>query len=169
MTMLKAMRKIRGRIPDALLALVGVGEIKEALQRQVRQWDLDDAVFFYGFRSHDLPQSYATMDLTVLLAEGNDATCRAVLESMAMGRPVVGFSAGAVGETVIPGQTGFLIEPDDEAQLTEKVVELLGNRERLQEMSQNARELIVTAHTLELRGRNILSFYQKLLSQQGDN
>ena len=47
----------------------------------------------------------------------------AVVESLALGTPVVGFARGCLPELVEPGRTGVLAEPDDEDQLAESVLE----------------------------------------------
>ena len=62
----------------------------------------------------------------------------AYLEAMAFGLPVVGSSAGAVKEFVIPGQNGFLIELDDFESVNACIHTLDHDRQRLLKMSRAA-------------------------------
>jgi glycosyltransferase involved in cell wall biosynthesis len=57
---------------------------------------------------------------------------------MAFGLPVVGSSAGAVKEFVIPGQNGFLIELDEFESVNACLSNLYHDRQRLVEMSHAA-------------------------------
>ena len=59
----------------------------------------------------------------------------AYLEAMAFAMPVVGSSKGAVKEFVIPGQNGFLIEPDDVESVNACLHSLHYDRQRLFDMS----------------------------------
>src|SRR5256886_15477313 len=46
------------------------------------------------------------------MSAGSDESCRAALEAMAAGRPVVARRVGALPETVVHGETGLLIDDD---------------------------------------------------------
>jgi glycosyltransferase involved in cell wall biosynthesis len=50
------------------------------------------------------------LDIFVLLGAGSDESCRAALEAMAAGRPVVAARVGALSEAVVHGETGILLE-----------------------------------------------------------
>ncbi len=63
-------------------------------------------MLFAGYRDNDLPAVLDALDLFVLLGAGSDESCRAVLEAMAAGRPVVARRVGALGDAVVDGQTG---------------------------------------------------------------
>ena len=63
--------------------------------------------------------------MKVLLAEGNDGTCRALLEGMASGRPGVAYRFGAPAEAILDGTTGLLVPEGDVGALSAALVELL--------------------------------------------
>ncbi len=52
------------------------------------------------------------LDAFALMGAGSDESCRAALEAMAAGRPVVGRRVGALPETVVHGVTGLLVDDD---------------------------------------------------------
>ena len=69
-------------------------------------------MIFAGYRDRDLPAVASTADCFVLMAPGSDDSCRAALEAMAAGLPVVAGRQGALPETIVDGETGWLI-PDE--------------------------------------------------------
>jgi len=62
------------------------------------------------------------------------------LEGMGLGLPAIGTTAGAAGEIIEPGQTGYLIAPDDSRALAEHLQSLAEDRGLLTRLSLNARE-----------------------------
>jgi glycosyltransferase involved in cell wall biosynthesis len=113
--LLRAVARLRERLPEARLVLVGRGEERPALARLVRELGLEKTVVFAGYRGADLPAVVAALDCVVLLGTGSEESCRAVLEAMAAGRPVVAAAVGAVPETVVHGETGWIVEAEPEA------------------------------------------------------
>ena len=74
----------------------------------VRELGLDAHVRFLGFR-RDVKPYVAAFDVAVVPSVYADPLPRAVLESMAFGKPVVAFDVGGVGEMVEDGVTGTLV------------------------------------------------------------
>ncbi|MBT8371591.1 MAG: glycosyltransferase, partial [Deltaproteobacteria bacterium] len=60
------------------------------------------------------------------------------LEAMAFALPVIGSAKGAIKEFVIPGQNGFLIEPDDSKTVNACLNNFYYDRKSLIEMSHAA-------------------------------
>lgn len=89
----------------------------EECRALVRQLELDDYVHFLGFRPEVRP--YVTdFDVSVVPSIYEDPLPRAVLESMAMSKPVIAFDVGGMGEMIEDGVEGRLLEghpPDIEA------------------------------------------------------
>ncbi len=101
---------------DARLLLVGKGERRDALEGLVRRLGLERRAFFAGYRDADLPAVLGALDVFVLLGAGSDDSCRAALEAMAAGRPVLAARVGALPDAVVHGETGLLLdEPSPEA------------------------------------------------------
>jgi glycosyltransferase involved in cell wall biosynthesis len=110
--LLAGFRLLLQKLPAARLLLVGKGETRGHLERLVAELGLANQVVFAGYRDRDLPQILAAADCFALMSAGSDESCRAVLEAMAAGRPVVARRVGALPETVVDGETGLLIGDD---------------------------------------------------------
>jgi glycosyltransferase involved in cell wall biosynthesis len=122
--LLAGFRLLLARLPETRLLLVGKGETRARLEALVQELGLGERVVFTGYRDRDLPAVLGAADCFALMAAGSDDSCRAALEAMAAGRPVVARRVGALPETVAHGDTGFLVEEDmtDVAMALERVL-----------------------------------------------
>jgi glycosyltransferase involved in cell wall biosynthesis len=100
------------KYPGARLHLVGDGPLRPRIQLLVHEQDLSDAVVFHGWVSQ-VEELLACADMMVLpsLLEGLPTV---ILEAFAARVPVIANNVGGVSELVKPGETGFLVEPNDE-------------------------------------------------------
>jgi glycosyltransferase involved in cell wall biosynthesis len=108
---LQAFRRVREHSPRTRLLFIGRGEGRAALEREVAQLGLGEQVRFLGYRTDDLPAIYRALDVHLLLGEGSDGTCRAALEALACGTPVVALPVGALPESLLDGRTGYFAAP----------------------------------------------------------
>jgi L-malate glycosyltransferase len=110
--LLAGFRLLLQELPAARLLLVGKGETRGRLEQLVAELGLVNQVVFTGYRDRDLPLVLAAADCFALMSAGSDESCRAALEAMAAGRPVVARRVGALPETIVHGETGLLIDDD---------------------------------------------------------
>lgn len=118
-----AMPLVLREVPDAHLIIFGEGELRLPLEKQIKQLNLTKRVLLPGFRE-DVLSLMKTADLFVMssLTEGLGS---AVLDAMAMGKAVVGTTAGGIPEAVIPYETGLLVEPGHSQDLAGAIITLL--------------------------------------------
>ncbi|MCA1899672.1 MAG: glycosyltransferase family 4 protein [Chloroflexi bacterium] len=88
------------------------------------------------------------------------------LEGMCFGLPAVGATAGAAGEIIEHGKTGYLIQPNDSAALAAHISELASNRSLLTELSLNARRRYTQQPAWNETASQIRTFLQSLTQQQ---
>lgn len=94
---------------DAVLLLAGDGSLRTELMRQVAARDLTDRVLLLGNRD-DVPDLLAAADVTVLTSDWEGMPV-AVLESLAVGRPVVASDVDGVRAAV--GDGGIVVPRRD--------------------------------------------------------
>jgi glycosyltransferase involved in cell wall biosynthesis len=158
-----AFGRVAARLPEARLIVVGRGEGLPALRAHVERRGLADRVIFAGYRSGpELAAAYRTLDAKVLLAEGNDGTCRALLEGMACGRPGVAWAFGAPAESIVHGETGLLAPPDDVAALGDAIAGILSLPDRGRALGAAARARMQALFTEEARGRAVEAFLERV-------
>jgi phosphatidylinositol alpha-1,6-mannosyltransferase len=110
--LLNGFRRLLVTLPEARLLIVGKGEMRPRLEQLVAEMELTDRVVFTGYRDRDLPLVLAAADCFALMGAGSDESCRAALEAMAAGRPVVARAVGALPETIVDRETGVLVTDD---------------------------------------------------------
>ena len=110
-------------VPDARFVIVGDGELREGLEKHVRDRHLERHVFLAGFRA-DAVELIKSFDLFALspIAGG---LCTALIEAMAASRVAVATSVGAIPEIVVDEETGFLTPTRDHAAMAAKLILLL--------------------------------------------
>jgi L-malate glycosyltransferase len=163
---LRAFARVALEMPKAKLAIIGRGEHEKALRDLVTGLGLDGRVIFPGYATgSELVWAYCALDAKIWLAEGNDGTCRAVLEAMACGVPVVAGDSGAMADLVRDGVQGRVVKPTDEAvaaalrQLTELSVRKAMSRAALERAAEfppkvrAARLAGIYASALKIAGR----------------
>jgi glycosyltransferase involved in cell wall biosynthesis len=125
--LIDAMPLVLREVPDAHLIIFGEGDLRPALERQVKHLSLVKRVLLPGFRE-DVLSLMKTADLFVM-SSVTEGLGSAVLDAMAMGLAVVGTTAGGIPEAVVPAVTGELVEPSDPKLLAAAMVKLLKDPE----------------------------------------
>jgi glycosyltransferase involved in cell wall biosynthesis len=147
--------------PDARLLLVGKGETRSRLEAFVHDLGLDREVRFAGYRDTDLPAVLDALDIFVLMGVGSDESARAALEAMAAGRPVVARRVGALGEAVVHGETGLLVDDDRPESVTRALRTLLEDPDRSRAMGEASRRRARSAFTPERHAAEVEAVYRR--------
>lgn len=130
-------RNILQEFPDAIFLIVGYGPLEEEIRQYAVDLGIEKSMFLLGFQS-DLNPLYAFCDL-VLLTSSYDGFPNVLMEAMAVGRPVVTFDVGGVGELILSGRTGVIVPPNDVQTMTQKALELLKSAEMRENLGREAR------------------------------
>ena len=140
--LIHAMKKI-SFMENLYLFVVGRGESKIEIETLVKDLGIDSKVKFLGYRTEDLAEVFASFDAHVLLAEGNDGTCRAFLQAMASGNALLSPKIGALGEANIEGVTGYHFNSNNSDSIASAIQKIFSNS-LLNEFKQNARNRAVS-------------------------
>ncbi len=147
------------------LILVGRGENLEILKKYVKDMHCSGDIIFTGYIGEELPYLLNSLDIFVLLQEGSDGSCRAVLEAMASGLPIVTVYKGALKETVRDSCNGFFIkDKTNVADLFLKLKQLIENKSLREKMGKNSIKLIEKNFSMEKQLKKYYEFYRKILN-----
>lgn len=138
--MLRAMAQLGDRFPNAEITIIGRGHAKPQLEALSRELGLEDRTHFAGFVSNE--------ERDLLLAEARVCVCPSekegwgltVIESNAVGTPVVATDADGLRDSVRDGRTGYLMADEDVDGFASRIGELLSNDALALEMSAAALE-----------------------------
>src|SRR5580693_2974412 len=108
----------------------------------------------------------AAMDLFVLpsLSEGIPM---ALLEAMALTRPVIASAVGGIPEVVTDRVTGLLVEPEDDRRIADACLELARNPRWAHTLGTRARRTVESDFSHERNGRALLHIYHEVVNGRG--
>jgi len=131
-----------------VLAIAGVGDLRQELETRVRTAGLASRVMFLGNLKQDQVATWlAAADVAVVPSvrddSGNvDGLPNTVMEALASGTPLVATPAGGIGAVVEDGRTGLLVEERDPAALARAIASLLQDPSLRRRIGQDARAMI---------------------------
>jgi glycosyltransferase involved in cell wall biosynthesis len=165
--LISAFVPIAEEFADARLMIVGRDENKDyadALQKQVQQLQLDGRVEF----KEAMPQSELAMWMgsaaVVVLPSSSEGLGRVIIEAMATGTPVIGSQVGGIPDLITDRISGFLVPPDDERGLTERIRWILENPVEARAMGREGRDFAAQFFSTEV----YLSGYRQIFQVAQD-
>lgn len=140
--------------------IVGGGPLYMELTRQAEESNVQDIVFFLGFRE-DVPQILGSLDLFVLSSylEGMGSS---ILDAMACRLPVVATKVGGIPEVVIHRETGFLVPPRNPSALAKAILRLYNDRELTSRLGNRGYEVVHQKFSAEAMAEKIVLLYEDL-------
>ena len=124
---------------------------------------MEQIIIFTGFRT-DIPEFLSMLDI-FLLPSFWEGLPTALLEAMAMKKPVIATAVGGVPEIVDDGRTGVLIPPNDAGSLADTIIFLLQNPEIAKKLGQAAYEHIHQHYSLEMMIAKTETLYVRLIEE----
>lgn len=98
----------------------GRDDYRNELEKLVESHDLGEIVRIVD-HCDDMPAAYMLTDIVVSASTDPEAFGRIVIEAQSLGRPVIATAHGGAQETVIEGETGWLVPPGDPKALAETI------------------------------------------------
>ena len=120
------------KLPDVRFVILGEGELREALERLVKEYHLEKHVLLPGFRT-DVLGCLKSFDLFVM-SSVTEGLGTSLLDAMACSRAIVATSTGGIPEVVDEGVTGLLVPPRDHTALAAAITSLISDQPRRQAM-----------------------------------
>lgn len=132
---------------------------RKQIFEMLRSLQVEDMVEFRSVPYCDMHRLYEEADVVVYPTIGEEPYGLVPLEAMSMGRPVVGSRSGGITETILDGETGFLVERGDSVALADCVERLLRNPELSRRMGQIGRQRIVAHFNGREHAAKLLDHY----------
>jgi L-malate glycosyltransferase len=161
--LIEAARLVLPQVPDARFVIAGEGELRPALDRQIKEHHLEKHVVLAGFRP-DVLSLHKTFDIFVM-SSVTEGLGTSLLDAMAAGKPVVATAAGGIPEVVVDGDTGFLVAPRDHEAMSAAIVRLLKDEALRQRMGAAGRKRACTMFSAERMVQETLRVYQRVALQ----
>jgi glycosyltransferase involved in cell wall biosynthesis len=130
--LIEAAHLVVQQLPDARFVILGEGELREHLEKQVHEHHLEKHVLLPGFRT-DVLGCIKGFDLFAM-SSVTEGLGTSLLDAMACARPIVATTAGGIPEIVQDEVNGLLVPPRDHHALAAAIVRALKDRDLRQRM-----------------------------------
>lgn len=143
----------------------GEGPLHEQLVEFVKTNDLQEIVHFVGHQD-DIVGFMKTLDVVILPSVRDEDFPNVVLESMALGKPVICSRLAGTPEQVVDGKTGILVEPGDRIALSDTICGLAEDSVKLSAMGVAALKRYQTNFATTVILDKYSKLYQQLLEKR---
>jgi N,N'-diacetylbacillosaminyl-diphospho-undecaprenol alpha-1,3-N-acetylgalactosaminyltransferase len=154
-----AARQVRASRPDVRFLLVAPledGSPQAVPAEYMKAAQAAGDVIWLGFRK-DVRELYQLADLAVLPSYYKEGGYpRALLEPMALGKPVIGADTRECRGPVEPGGNGFLVPPKDAAALADRIEQMLRDPALRERFGRRSREIVLERFADGIVGRAVL-------------
>jgi len=159
--LLRAAPRLIEEFPAVALVFIGSGPEQPALASLARELNLQDRVFFAGFRQ-DMPEVYASLDVFVLPSL-EEALPLTVLEAMAAGLPILASKVGDIGKIIVSGDSGLLVESGNADGLYGALARLLKDPALRDSLGAHARATVNSRFSVQRMAAQYLELYESVL------
>lgn len=157
--LIKAMKEVIG----VKLVIIGDGEYREELQCFAAKEGINN-IEFKGYVSEENAKTIVRNSLFVVVpSQWSEVFGLVIIESFAMGKPVIGAGSGGIPEVIDNNVNGLLFKPGDANDLIRKIRYLLDHKDRLREMGENGRRKVLAEYNPDIHYEKVLKTYQDLV------
>ncbi|MFB0558967.1 MAG: glycosyltransferase family 4 protein [Dehalococcoidales bacterium] len=163
--LLKAYKLVQGEFSNSRLIIVGPGtRLRGKYKRQVKRDGLENVVFVGYVPYEELPRYYKTADIFCSPATGRESFGIALLEAMAVGKPIVASNIDGYANLITHGAEGLLVPPKDDRALAQALISLMADESLRQQMKAKER---LTAEGYDWRhvAQRVFDYYVKMLNE----
>lgn len=151
---------------DVHLHIVGTGPRETQLRTLAEERRVATRVHFLGFRRNIY--DYLTYCQALLMPSLHEGLPYTLLETMALGTPIIASRVGGLSEVLEHGATALLIPPGDALSLAQAIMQLRNDTLLCRQLGDNAQRVQRTRYSLETMTKSYLAAYQQLLTNEAD-
>lgn len=152
------------KLKEGKLYIAGEGPEKETIEKIIKENNLENRIKLLGFLNADQMKDTIRKCKFVIVPSIWYENCPySVMETLAIGKPVIGANIGGIPELVKNEQSGLTYKYDDIDELANKMETLFNNKELVTEYGVNAKKQANELYGKDIYYKNIMSIYEKLV------
>jgi glycosyltransferase involved in cell wall biosynthesis len=155
-----AAEKVLKIVTNVVFLIVGDGPLRKELEQLANELGITEFVIFTGWRN-DIEECLKAIDVLVLCST-TESQGLVILEAMSFGKPVIATDVNEIGESVIDGETGLLISPNDVNALTEAILRLVRDTDLAKRIGEGGRSLVEKEYSLERMVKRTADLYKEI-------
>jgi glycosyltransferase involved in cell wall biosynthesis len=140
------------------LTLVGDGPLRAEIEALVKRHHLEDRVHLVGWKTNAEVRELVSGSRALVLPSFAEGLPVAIMEALALGRPVISTWVAGIPELVEPGVCGWLVPPGSSEALATAIRELLDTPlDQLEQMGKRGAERVGRQHNIATEARKLRS------------
>lgn len=152
------------KLKEGKLYIAGEGPEKETIEKIIKENNLEDRIKLLGFLNADQMKDTIRKCKFVIVPSIWYENCPySVMETLAIGKPVIGANIGGIPELVKNEQSGLTYKYDDVDDLANKMETLFNNKDLVSKYGANAKKQASELYGKDIYYKNIMSIYEKLV------
>ena len=163
-----AAKMLKDKIPNLKMLIIGgtpddCVPYERMLKQRVKQEGLESTIIFTGHAS-DMPTVYNGLDIVVSASTSPEPLGTVVIESMALGRPLIGPNHGGAAEMIEHERTGLLFGPKSAASLSDSIMCFYDSKEKRELYRTAARKHALETFSVAAHVTEIQAVYNRLIN-----
>lgn len=153
-------------IADSKLLIAGDGPEKGNIEDYIKNNHLDDRITLLGYQNQDSIREYIRNSRFVIVPSVCYENCPySILETLEIGKPVIGSNIGGIPELISDNENGFLYKSDDVSELTSKMQLLFNDTAKVSAFSKKSRELYEENYSPNAYYNKLIEIYESCAKQ----
>lgn len=161
---LQAAREVLNSLKDVKFVIIGNGRLREELESSARRMGIEKNVIFTGYRID--AQAILSLATVVAFPSLKEGIPLAMLQGMALGKPVVASAVDGIPEVIIDGVNGYLVSPSDYVTLAGALKKILSDSELSASLGEGARKTVVKEYGMEVMAERIKQVYVQIWAER---
>ncbi len=155
--LLRTAKRLKEDFPNAHFVFAGEGEQKNYLKNMAEKLEITENTHFID-RCLIIPE-LLSISYACVLTSTAEGFSNSILEYMSAAKPVVATDVGGAGEAIVDGETGFLVESNDDEAMGKCLKKLLENPAKTVEMGNLGKRRVQEKFSTETQLQKIISLY----------
>jgi len=147
------------------MKIIGDGPLRKELEEKVKTEKVKNVEFLGYLAGDHLKDEIRKAMAVVLPSEWYENNPITLIEAYALGKPVIGSKIGGIPELIIDDETGLTFEPKNTEDLTNKIMYLISNPDKIKQMGVNARRFVEDKLNPERYYSELMKIYQLALEK----
>ena len=160
-TLIKAAEIVLEKRQDFIILIVGDGPLADKIKNQISEKNRK-SIIFTGARTD--VESIVNIFYAGLLITHTEGISNAIMEYMALKKPVIATDGGGTNELVIDGHTGFLIPHRDSNYLADKINYILDNEDTIKTLGENGYNYLKKEFSIDVMKNRFMNVYKEILA-----
>ena len=160
--LLKATKILKTKNHNIKVLIIGDGVCRSEIEKFIKINDLSENVIITGFQK-DVRPYIDLCNCMVICSDSIETFSIAVLESMAMAKPLIITDIGGANEQIDHGINGFLYTPGIIEELQKYIEILINDRDKCKDMGKIGQDIVKEKFTIDLMTTQYTNYFLKLI------